>query len=352
MARPGRRRAAHQDRASGWPTSRSACAVGDEVELAGTALDGDRDDSGSTLNGGIANLYLPLDRRPKGCSSAALPAVTILLVQGTPTADLPGRAHRLRRRGKPSPTCSDRCSTPGARSTSSGCCSGSLRPHRRLGRLPLRARTYPRLRRVQGRRAVDARSASGLALQAVIVAVVAAVAGACSAAPRAGVPAPGRHPGSAFVLLPVVAILVGLPRQPRRASPGGRGSTLRSRSAARIDGVESPLQDLVVEYSSGGYVVRPIDGFDLEVPAGHLVLLLGPSGCGKTTLLSASAASSRRRRAHPLRRHRGDRARRRRAHANYRRHTVGIVFQAFNLVPSLTAVENVMVPLRGAGVSV
>ena len=46
------------------------------------------------------------------------------------------------------------------------------------------------------------------------------------------------------------------------------------------------IQDLVVEYSSGGYAVRPINGLNLEVAAGSLVILLGPSGCGKTTLLS------------------------------------------------------------------
>ncbi len=46
------------------------------------------------------------------------------------------------------------------------------------------------------------------------------------------------------------------------------------------------INDLVVEYSSGGYAVRPIDGLNLEVNAGSLALLLGPSGCGKTTLLS------------------------------------------------------------------
>ena len=46
------------------------------------------------------------------------------------------------------------------------------------------------------------------------------------------------------------------------------------------------IRDLVVEYSSGGYAVRPIDGLDLDVPAGNLAILLGPSGCGKTTLLS------------------------------------------------------------------
>ena len=46
------------------------------------------------------------------------------------------------------------------------------------------------------------------------------------------------------------------------------------------------IRDLVVEYSSGGYALRPINGLNLDVKAGSLVILLGPSGCGKTTLLS------------------------------------------------------------------
>ncbi len=46
------------------------------------------------------------------------------------------------------------------------------------------------------------------------------------------------------------------------------------------------IKDLVVEYSSDRYAVRPIDGLNLEVTAGSLAILLGPSGCGKTTLLS------------------------------------------------------------------
>ena len=46
------------------------------------------------------------------------------------------------------------------------------------------------------------------------------------------------------------------------------------------------IQDLVVEYSSGGSALRPINGLNLDVAAGSLVILLGPSGCGKTTLLS------------------------------------------------------------------
>ncbi|MCV7283195.1 ATP-binding cassette domain-containing protein [Mycolicibacterium flavescens] len=111
------------------------------------------------------------------------------------------------------------------------------------------------------------------------------------------------------------------------------------------------VQKLVVEYASGGHAVRPIDGLDLEVPAGSLVILLGPSGCGKTTLLSClggilaptdgsitfgdidvTALDAK-------------------SLATYRRETVGFVFQAFNLVPSLTATENVMVPLRASGLS-
>jgi putative ABC transport system ATP-binding protein len=109
------------------------------------------------------------------------------------------------------------------------------------------------------------------------------------------------------------------------------------------------INDLVVEYSSGGYAVRPIDGLDLEVNAGSLALLLGPSGCGKTTLLSCLGGILRPTSgriavddvevteldAHEL--------------TMYRRRTVGIVFQAFNLLASLTALENVMVPMDAAG---
>jgi putative ABC transport system ATP-binding protein len=111
------------------------------------------------------------------------------------------------------------------------------------------------------------------------------------------------------------------------------------------------IQDLVVEYSSGGYALRPINGLNLDVAAGSLVILLGPSGCGKTTLLSCLGGILRPRSGAikfggvdvtALGRH---------ELAKYRRDTVGLVFQAFNLVPSLTACENVMVPLRAAGMS-
>jgi putative ABC transport system ATP-binding protein len=111
------------------------------------------------------------------------------------------------------------------------------------------------------------------------------------------------------------------------------------------------IQNLVVEYASGADTVRPIDGFDLDVAEGSLVILMGPSGCGKTTLLSCLGGI--------LRPSSGAikfgdvdvASLNARELSTYRRETVGIVFQAFNLVPSLTALENVMVPLLAAGMS-
>jgi putative ABC transport system ATP-binding protein len=111
------------------------------------------------------------------------------------------------------------------------------------------------------------------------------------------------------------------------------------------------IQNLTVEYASGADTVRPIEGFDLDVAAGSLVILMGPSGCGKTTLLSCLGGI--------LRPSSGAikfgdvdvASLTARELSTYRRDTVGIVFQAFNLVPSLTALENVMVPLLAAGAS-
>ncbi|MGO9382726.1 MAG: ATP-binding cassette domain-containing protein [Mycobacterium sp.] len=111
------------------------------------------------------------------------------------------------------------------------------------------------------------------------------------------------------------------------------------------------IQDLVVEYSSGGYAVRPINGLSLDVAAGSLVILLGPSGCGKTTLLSCLGGILRPKSGAIKFDDVNVTALDRGALAKYRRDKVGIVFQAFNLVPSLTAIENVMVPLRAAGMS-
>jgi putative ABC transport system ATP-binding protein len=110
------------------------------------------------------------------------------------------------------------------------------------------------------------------------------------------------------------------------------------------------VTDLTVEYSSGGYVVRPLNKRSMTAADGQLVVLLGPSGCGKTSLLSSLAglltptSGSIRL---------GDQdvlGLQPKELGHYRRHRVGVVFQAFNLLPSLTALGNVMVPLTLAGV--
>jgi putative ABC transport system ATP-binding protein len=110
-------------------------------------------------------------------------------------------------------------------------------------------------------------------------------------------------------------------------------------------------QNLVVEYASGGNAIRPIDDLNLELDAGSLTILLGPSGCGKTTLLSCLGGLLTPTSGQITVGDVDVTSLNRRAMSQYRRHKVGIVFQAFNLVPSLTALENVLVPLRAAGVS-
>lgn len=111
------------------------------------------------------------------------------------------------------------------------------------------------------------------------------------------------------------------------------------------------INRLNVAYRSAAQTVRPVRDFDLTVDAGELVLLHGPSGCGKTTLLSAIAglltpeSGTIRLDGTDVLGLRG------RAMSRHRRSRIGMVFQEFNLLPSLTAEENVAVPLTLAGVA-
>ena len=111
------------------------------------------------------------------------------------------------------------------------------------------------------------------------------------------------------------------------------------------------VKTLTVEFSGAGYKIRPLNGFSCDCDDGQLVVLLGPSGCGKTTLLSCLAGLLKPASGSIWFNDTEVTALRGPALSAYRRHTVGVVFQAFNLIPSLSALSNVMVPLRLAGVS-
>jgi putative ABC transport system ATP-binding protein len=111
------------------------------------------------------------------------------------------------------------------------------------------------------------------------------------------------------------------------------------------------VEQLTVEYVSGGYRLRPIEELSFSAEGGQLVVLLGPSGCGKTTLLSCIAGLLSPAAGAITVDDIDVVALRGAARTRYRRETVGIIFQAFNLIPSLSAQANVMVPLRLAGVS-
>jgi putative ABC transport system ATP-binding protein len=103
-------------------------------------------------------------------------------------------------------------------------------------------------------------------------------------------------------------------------------------------------------YRLGGGVVNALDGIDLTVARGELMAVMGRSGSGKTTLLNVLGGLDRPDAGQVLldgldiARLNGRRLPR------VRREKVGFVFQEFNLIPTLTALENVELPLRYAGV--
>jgi len=103
-------------------------------------------------------------------------------------------------------------------------------------------------------------------------------------------------------------------------------------------------------YVTGTTKVHALRGIDLDVPTGELMMLVGPSGCGKTTLISVIAGILDQDGGectvfeHNFKQmSQGEKTR-------YRGETIGFVFQAFNLLPTLNAAENVSVPLLINGV--
>jgi putative ABC transport system ATP-binding protein len=103
-------------------------------------------------------------------------------------------------------------------------------------------------------------------------------------------------------------------------------------------------------FQRGPTMVRALDGVDLEIDAGEFVTLEGPSGSGKTTLLQLLGALDRPSAGRVLFEGSDLATLPDRALAALRLRSFGFVFQQFNLIPTLTAVENVEVKLAPTGV--
>jgi putative ABC transport system ATP-binding protein len=100
-------------------------------------------------------------------------------------------------------------------------------------------------------------------------------------------------------------------------------------------------RDLTRVYGDGAAAVQALRGVNLEIPAGELVVLLGPSGSGKSTLLNLLGGLDRASGGQLWFFDRELSAMSEARLTRYRRHHVGFVFQSYNLMPSLTARENV-----------
>jgi putative ABC transport system ATP-binding protein len=99
--------------------------------------------------------------------------------------------------------------------------------------------------------------------------------------------------------------------------------------------------DLTKVYLSGEVEVRALAGVDLDIWAGEMVVLLGPSGSGKSTLLNIMGGLDRATSGRLQFKDRDLSGLDDRGLTAYRRRSVGFVFQFYNLIPSLTAYENV-----------
>jgi putative ABC transport system ATP-binding protein len=135
-----------------------------------------------------------------------------------------------------------------------------------------------------------------------------------------------------------------LPEKSRRPAP--REEPAHGRSSPMIE-----LQDVAKSHRHGPNEVRALRGISAEIPAGSFTFILGPSGSGKSSLLyligSLDDPSSGEivvdgRPLSKLTTAQRDK---------YRRDDVGFVFQSFNLLSNLTAVENALVPYLPAGIS-
>jgi putative ABC transport system ATP-binding protein len=110
------------------------------------------------------------------------------------------------------------------------------------------------------------------------------------------------------------------------------------------------VKKLYKSFQSGGHTVKAVDGVSFKVEAGTFASIVGPSGSGKSTLMAMLGALDKPTAGNVVVSgedisNLGDSAL-----VKYRAKNVGFVFQNYNLVPNLSAIENVMLPMEFAGV--
>jgi len=122
-----------------------------------------------------------------------------------------------------------------------------------------------------------------------------------------------------------------------------------SNAAIATNAGAAVLEDVVKHFKSGSDTVRAVDGVSVAIPRGKLVALKGPSGCGKSTLLNLLGALDRPDSGSITVDGADITGLSGAAEVAYRRDKVGFVFQMFNLMPYLSAIENVTLPMELRG---
>jgi putative ABC transport system ATP-binding protein len=115
------------------------------------------------------------------------------------------------------------------------------------------------------------------------------------------------------------------------------------------NGLAAGASDLVKTYGSGDAAVRALDRVSVAFEVGQFTAIMGPSGSGKSTLLHCLAGLDRPDAGSVMIAGTEITALKERQLTELRRDRVGFVFQAFNLLPTLTAQENIELPMRLAG---
>ncbi len=109
-------------------------------------------------------------------------------------------------------------------------------------------------------------------------------------------------------------------------------------------------ENIIKKYRLGNQVVSVLNGIDLKIYPGEILVILGTSGSGKTTFLNLAAGLERPTRGNIVIEGNNLNKISEKNMAAFRRKYIGFVFQLYNLLPSLTALENVVLPLVFEGI--